>query len=121
MGRLALVAMLLLCLLPTAHRLSISADASSDSVWTQICTMAGLKLVKVPLGDADPITPEPVGGNLLADCAYCPLLQTMAALVLWLLFAFPQPLAQIIPARRVLLRLGGHPTGLGSRGPPIAL
>ena len=121
MIRLALAAMLLLCLLPTVNRLLASHEATSGSVWTQICTMAGLKLVQLPFDDVDPATPQPTGGDQPVDCPYCPLLQAIAAFMLWLVFAYLQPLARIIPAPRVLLRLGGHPTGLGSRGPPIAL
>ena len=90
--------------------------------------MAGLKLVKLTPGDAnplDPITPKPgSGGDMpMQDCAYCPVLNTLAALVLCVVFALAPP-ARTQPwtaHRAPLPRARWHPCGLGSRGPPLAL
>ena len=128
MGLLALSAMLLLLLMPTVGRLLAVVNGAADGgVWTQMCTMAGLKLVKIAPGDSnliDPITPKPGGGDLpMQDCAYCPVLNAMAALVLWVVFALAAPSA----SRRWTLHRPAlpwarwHPCGLGSRGPPLAL
>lgn len=120
MGRLALVAVLMLVLLPAIGRV-LGAASQSDGVWAQMCTMAGLQLVKIPLGNADPGAPRP-SGDMPMDCAYCPLLAALTMLVLWLVLAFPQLAGQRLAAFPSVPRRGhGHPTGLGSRGPPVAL
>ena len=127
MSLLALAAMLMLLLVPTVGRLLAGASGGRDGgVWTQMCTMAGLKLVKVSAGDAnplDPITPKPGGDLPMQDCAYCPVLNTLAALVLCVVFAFAattrQP--QASSRRTPLPWTRWHPCGLGSRGPPLAL
>ncbi len=126
MSCLALVAMLLLSALPTLGRLSAGPGAS-DGMWAQICTMAGLKLVKLAPGDANPLDPPPApagdGGAMPGpDCAYCPLLAAVVVLLLAIAFASPAR-ARGIPAevRRRAPWKFRHPNGLGSRGPPIAL
>ena len=120
MSHLALVAVLLLVLLPTTGRV-LGTASQADGVWAQICTMAGLQLVKVPLLDIGPAPPRPAG-DMQMDCDYCPLLSALTALLLWVVLAFPQLAARRIPVFRPVPRLGwGHPSGLGSRGPPIAL
>lgn len=129
MSLLALAAMLLLLLMPTVGRLLAGASGARDGgVWTQMCTMAGLKLVKVSAGDAnplDPVLPKPQpGGDLpMQDCAYCPLLNSLVALVLCVVFAFaPSARPRQVPTRRTPPPWARwHPCGLGSRGPPLAL
>lgn len=127
MSWLALVAMLLLAALPTLGRLA-AGPGTPDGVWAQICTMAGLKLVKLAPGDASPLDPPPVspageGGAMPGpDCAYCPLLAAVVVLLLSIAFALP-PHATRRPAeaRRAAPWRFRHPSGLGSRGPPPAL
>ncbi|MFC7300431.1 DUF2946 family protein [Cognatiluteimonas weifangensis] len=116
---LALVAALLLALLPTMGRMA-ELRPQADGVWAQICTLAGLQQVQLPALDPEP---SPPSGDRGMDCAYCPLLSALAPLLLWaLLLLWPQPAATPIPALRAPPRGGrGHPSGLGSRGPPIAL
>lgn len=116
---LALVAALLLALFPTMGRMAESRP-QADGVWVQICTLAGLQQVQLPALDPEP---SPPSGDRGMDCAYCPLLSALAPLLLWVpLLVWPQPAATPIPALRAPLRGGrGHPSGLGSRGPPIAL
>ena len=121
MTQLALVAVLMLVLLPAAGRL-LGAASQSDGVWAQTCAMAGMQLVKIPLGGVDPGAPRPSGDMPMDDCAYCPLLAALTVLVLWVVLAFVQIAGQRLPASSPVPRNGrGHPCGLGSRGPPIAL
>ena len=119
MSRLALIAALLLLLAPTTGRL-LSSPAQSNGVWAQLCTMSGLQLVKLPPGAVDPDPSRPAGSSM--DCEYCPLLLAATALVLSLLLVLRQPSERLVPAQRTPPRHDrGHPCGLGSRGPPIAL
>ena len=74
-------------------------------------------------GDAtdSPTTSESSHHDLDEDCAYCPLLLgTIALPVPVLLAALPlrSPLMPIPAIRSAVLER--HPTGLGSRGPPLA-
>lgn len=120
MSRLALVAVLMLVLLPATGRV-LGAASQSDGVWAQMCTMAGMQLVKIPLGGVDPGAPRP-SGDMPMDCAYCPLLAALTVLVLWVVLGFGQIAGQRLPAYFPMPRNGrGHPSGLGSRGPPVAL
>jgi len=128
MTLLALAAMLLLLSLPTVGRVLSGSSAESNGVWAQMCTMAGLKLVKIaPAGEAnpldstglDPAPKHPMSGE---DCAYCPVLAGLALLLAWVLFAPTRDDRRAPPPwRRTPSRAFLHPTGLGSRGPPIAL
>lgn len=125
MGLLALAAMLLLALVPTMGRLAASERDSGEGLWVQMCTMAGLELVNLaPPGAATP-TPEPGGDGghpSQGECPYCPLLGTLAALLLSLALVFPPLANERRPFANFLLpRPRRHPCGLGSRGPPIVL
>ena len=126
MSLLALVAMLLFLLVPTTGRLRHSDHhPSSDGAWAQLCTIAGLKLVKLAPVDADPLPPGPTGDGdmpMQVDCAYCPVLNAMAALLLCVVLAFPRLALRPWPSKAAEpTRRRWHPSGLGSRGPPIAL
>jgi hypothetical protein len=120
MTLLAIAAMLLLALLPTAGRLWSAGADPSRGAWAQMCTMAGLTLVKIaPAGSSSPAVPGHDGHAGGSDCPYCPLANAIAALVVLVALV---PLLRVLrswPRRRALqwfvLR---HPCGLGSRGPP---
>lgn len=122
MSRLALLAMLLLLLVPTAGRL-LASSPGQDGVWAQMCTMAGLEMVRIPLGDADAATrSSPSDDGMPMDCEYCPLLGALTALLLWVMLGVPTSATAPAMGAGPPPRLGrGHPCGLGSRGPPIAL
>lgn len=125
MNLLALVAMLLLLAVPTVGRV-LAGSSASDGVWAQMCTMAGLKLVKIAPGDANPLDPTPKSpaGNAMTgeDCAYCPVLAGMVLVLLCLAFVLPQASRASPPSWRTIApRVFLHPSGLGSRGPPIFL
>ena len=121
--------MLLLLSLPTVGRVLAGASSDSSGTWAQICTMAGLKLVKIApdggstsLVPGSPDTPAPKHLMPGEDCAYCPMLAGLAMLLVWTLFAPLHSPQRALPAsRRTPLRDFLHPSGLGSRGPPIAL
>jgi len=118
MRALALAAVLLLALMPSAARLLASrAGAGAHAGWVELCTMAGLKLVK--LDPAAPAAPDPAAPAHGGDCDYCPLLHSLAvptpapAMALASLPPLPAPVL------RAPQRLPAVPsTGLGSRGPP---
>ncbi|MBF6023530.1 DUF2946 family protein [Lysobacter niastensis] len=122
MSLLALAAMLLLLAVPTAGRV-LASSSDDGGTWAQICTMAGLKLVKIAPGDSNPLQPEQPGNGMPdGDCAYCPILGAMAALLVWVAFVLlPSTGSPLRPRREPLPRTTRHPCGLGSRGPPIAL
>lgn len=123
MGLLALVAMLLLVLMPVASRLVAAGDGATGSVWSQICTATGLKLVKLDLGDAGSKTPQPAGDMPMGDdCPYCPVLHGIASLAMCIALVFPRIVGAFHPRRQLSSpALRWHPCGLGSRGPPLAL
>lgn len=123
MGLMALLAMLLLVLMPVASRLLAAGDGAAGSVWSQMCTTAGLKLVKLDLGNAGAKTPQPAGDMPMGDdCPYCPVLNAIASLALCIALVFPRIVGAFHP-RRLLSppAFRWHPCGLGSRGPPLAL
>jgi hypothetical protein len=122
MRALALTAVLLLALMPSAARLLASPAAASGARaggWVELCTMAGLKLVK--LDPATPAAPDTGKHAHDGDCDYCPLLHSLtptAALTPMVLASQP---ALPPPALRAPQRLPATPlVGLGSRGPPLA-
>ncbi|MDO5609444.1 MAG: DUF2946 family protein [Pseudomonadota bacterium] len=123
---LALLAALLLAVLPTLGRLyqsAQSADNRGDMI--AMCTVEGMKDIVLPLLNAisDQATHHPTGnGGATHDCDYCPLLASLVVLVLLALGL--AGLARVSPpvfrcgAIRICQR---HPCGLGSRGPPVFL
>jgi hypothetical protein len=125
MARLALVAILLLALVPTLGRIAQARAAGAEAMpsWSVLCTMQGLRSVLLPAttpahDPSGPWPPAPPGSD---DCAYCPLLATaivpIAAALSVSPVAPPPVLCTSIPA---VMRSGPHPCGLGSRGPPLA-
>jgi len=124
MTLLALAAMLLLLSLPTVGRVLSASSSDSQGTWAQMCTMAGLKLVKLaPGGEANPLDgPAPKHVTPGEDCAYCPVLAGLAMLLVWTLLApLDAPRRAVPRTRKTPLREFLYPAGLGSRGPPIAL
>lgn len=120
MRLLALAAILLLALTPTFGRLAQAGAAQAGDAWAQLCTLTGMKLVKLPLAALDhPDALDSGQHDGGMDCDYCPLLAMLvlavAALVLALL-GFPRCKPGAMHAPRLRQRF--HPSGLGSRGPP---
>jgi hypothetical protein len=120
MSLLAIGAMLLLALLPTLGRLASARSDAPRGGWTQMCTLSGLKLVKIaPSDSSSPAVPGHDGHAGGSDCPYCPLANAIAALVV---LAVLVPLLSILrpwPRHRASAQaIRWHPCGLGSRGPP---
>ena len=112
MSQLALFAMLLVVVMPIAHRLMVPASAIFSSGYTDMCTSAGLKSVN----SSEIALPN---NKLSYDCAYCVIGNMLSALVILfilLLLKVPVLLQSMRPFRLCHHRL--HPNGLGSRGPP---
>jgi hypothetical protein len=121
MTLLALVAMLLLASLPTLGRLlPARGDSSPGGAWAQMCTMAGLKLVKIaPAGSSSPAIPGHDGHAGGSDCPYCPLANAIAALVVLVALVPLLPVLRSWPRHRTSPQaIRRYPCGLGSRGPP---
>ena len=126
MARLALAAILLVSVMPTVSRWLESRAAGAPDAVLALCTTDGLAWAKPAklLDDGAGKGPAPAGGTLPdAACAYCPLLSSLAPLLLavlaWLLPMLPRALlparGSAVPHAALCLR------GLGARGPPILL
>lgn len=119
-SRLALLAALLIAVMPTISRIAGSAAHGDGAGWAEVCTVGGLKFVKAD-GDGRP-QGAPLHVSADGDCAYCPLATSLIlpALVLALVpqLAPPSP----PPATPAAWWSGNaHPATLGSRGPPAPL
>lgn len=116
-SRLAVLAALLLALVPTSGRL-YQGLAETDAVSVQICTLEGLKTLTLPAAGDDNHGGD--SGHSAHDCDYCPLLSSLLAPAVFVA-ALPAPAG---PASRPLACAGvtsdAHPCGLGARGPPRA-
>lgn len=135
MARLAMLAAVLLALVPTMTRLSGAADAHELSgampatmkatampVAPMAGHMSGMAAMKMP-SIADNATSKRLPlrhHHDHDDCAYCNLLNTMAGLALVLLLLLPQaaPVHPWRSYRRPRIAVF-NPCGLGSRGPPL--
>lgn len=132
---LALLAALLLALVPTLGRLAQAASAARAIPVTQpaivaLCTIQGMKQVALPVlaaaathahlrHDAPAPMPHHPQGDAGQDCDYCPLLASLTALAAIALGLWPRPASALSMAPRAAIRVARrHPSGLGSRGPP---
>ena len=123
MARLALAAILLVSVMPTLSRWLESRAPDLQATALAMCTLDGLAMKPASLLDNAGKAPAPSGARPDEHCAYCPLLASLAPLLLaalaLLLPVLPRALlpAWVLPASPVppLLR------GLGARGPPILL
>jgi hypothetical protein len=116
---LALLAMMVLAFAPSLSRWIVSHDAAPDTAWAEICTITGLKLVKVSdFGDSQIPQPMPMG----QDCALCLLASLVLPILLLIALIFPRRIEKIIcDAGQLSPRKFLYPSGLGSRGPPVFL
>lgn len=126
MSLLALVAMLLLLVMPTAGQLLAATAAEADGVRMPTCAMAGMKPAMAMQGDAKPddvssVPQAPVGGGMGGGyCAYCILIGGMAPLPR-LVFVPPTTSRHAVQPWRLFAASGFfHPGGLHLRGPPTA-
>jgi len=120
MGRLALLAILLLALVPTAGRIAQAQASGHQAVssWAELCTVQGLRKVLLPAPLQTPAAPREAP-HTGADCDYCPLLAAAVAPVVATVVVPPQALPPALcTSPPSIVRSGPHPCGLGSRGPP---
>lgn len=145
-GRLAsfaLLAMLLLALLPTTGRFKQAlapTETLVSALSASMCLPSGLAErspallreaalrwrslgfpYETPPDEAPPYRPDP-NGHGTADCAYCPLSSGLLLLVLGLAWAtrYWGGHARVIAYTSVCVPRAYYPCGLGSRGPPSA-
>jgi hypothetical protein len=116
MSRLALFAMLLLALAPSVSRL-LAVQSDSASGWTEVCSVQGLKWLKLP---QDPSGDHGTPGHDSGDCAYCPLSRSLDNAVATIALPIAPHALAISPgmAPRAAPSRWSYPSGLGSRGPP---
>ncbi len=113
MGRLALIALLLLAFAPSISRVLASGTGEVLAGWSQLCTSMGLKTVRS--GDSGslagaPASQLPAGSGQYCD--YCPLAAALPMVLLALVFLLPlphrqHPLAYLAPRLRVVHNLRG--------------
>lgn len=122
MARLALAAILLLAVMPTLSRWLESRAPALPSTVLAMCTMDGLVVKPISwLDDAGP-TPAPAGAMPDAYCAYCPLLASLAPLLLALAILSPPLRRALLPAWTLpAVAIPPRLSGLGARGPPLLL
>ena len=121
MARLALVAVLLLALVPTLGRLAQAREAGFTAArsWAALCTARGMEPVLLP-GGAHGNGEAPASPHGAGDCDYCPLLPTTLPVVVAPLSVPPAlaPSPALCTSHALPTREEPHPCGLGSRGPP---
>jgi hypothetical protein len=132
MLQVALIAALLLALVPTIGRvfapgLLAGADGSAEPCPMSM-DMPGLNdmpgmpgMSHMPaMGGTTTRHSAPIGRNH-DDCPYCPLLSALAGLTVLIVLLLPQCAACTVPTRWSSPRIVAvYPCGLGSRGPPLA-
>src|SRR5690554_2080812 len=120
MSRLALVAALLVMLVPTTGRLLAGAEGTAVATATHHGMV--IQAPEPAASDTAPAMPDTPAPGHREDCAYCPLL---ASLLSQAGPATLPPHANRLAARfadaDASPRRAWHPTGLGSRGPPRPL
>lgn len=124
MARLALAAILLMAAMPTFSRWMESRAATTSTVAMAMCAAGeGMAWMKPRTAEFNfNQAPAPMGGMQDEACVYCPLLASLAPVLLALVLLLP-------PLQRVLLPAWAPPgahalpqrLGLGARGPPIFL
>lgn len=116
-GRLALLAALMLVAVPTAGRV---LHVSGGTAQARIAHLAaGHHAHAAPVADGRPaLAPLAAPGD--ADCDYCPLLSSLITATRFATTPAALLPPAATPASPVAPRLPWlHPSGLGSRGPPL--
>ncbi|WP_162407531.1 DUF2946 family protein [Pseudoxanthomonas jiangsuensis] len=123
MTRLALLAVLLLALAPSASRMLAAGSTQVLAGWSELCTTMGLQLLPSEsrtLSGTPAPAPMPGNGEY---CDYCPLAASLPLLLLALALALPHWRCDLrpCPPASPRLRVAANLRGLGSRGPPLPL
>lgn len=121
MAWLALVAVLLMAVVPTASRITASFVSHAGPVLMELCTTAGRVMV-----DVSPFIGEQEQVHAMDDmghaCDYCALLPPLQLLLLMLLALLLRPSSREGPRYYgITLRPVRNLRGLGSQAPPLAL
>lgn len=117
-GRLALLAALMLVAVPTAGRLVHASGAGHDAA-AHLARQDGHQVHVASTADGRaPLAPLAAPGD--ADCDYCPLLSSLIAATCFATMPAALLPPAATPASPAAPRLPWlHPSGLGSRGPPL--
>lgn len=121
MAWLALVAVVLMAVVPTVSRITASLASHAGPVLMELCTTAGRVMV-----DVSPFIGEQKQAHAMADmghaCDYCALLPPLQLLLLALLVLLLRPSLRQGPRHyQVVLRPVRNLRGLGSQAPPLPL
>lgn len=123
MTLLALAAMLLAVVMPTASRILAATTPDAPPLLVQMCTAVGLKTVALPAHHGgDGPAPAPALQVMDEVCGYCVLATALplVLLLLCLLALRPQAVSPLL-LQTTPLRLPRNFRGLGSQAPPIAV
>lgn len=120
MTLLALAAMLLAVVMPTASRIVAAAAPDAPPLLVQMCTAVGLKTIALPAHHGDD-GPAPALQVMDEACGYCVLATALplVLLLLCLLALRPQAVSPLL-LQTTRLRLPRNFRSLGSQAPPIA-
>lgn len=118
----ALLAVLLLATLPTLGRMRAPEAAERHAGNVALCTVQGLKSVRLDLAQSTDTTPVAPDQHPHDDCNYCPLLAALVHLPVapGLHLLPPATGTQPVAASNTFIARG-HGTGLGARGPPDSI
>lgn len=122
MLQLALAAVLLMSIAPTASRVLTAGDSARQPILMELCTSAGLKLIDISsfIGTEEPATATHDAAD--AACGYCLLATPLPLLLLMLVvLLFRQVAATHVRRDPPPLRTPRNRRGIGSQGPPHAL
>jgi hypothetical protein len=132
MLHLALVAALLLALMPTVGRMFVPGSLAGADGTGGPCpmstAMSGMSSMNhmpgmrhTPGKDGQTVRHSAPTGSNHDDCPYCPLLSALAGLAVLMVLLLPQCAACTLRMQWSSPRIVAvHPCGLGSRGPPLA-
>ncbi|MCR6663236.1 MAG: DUF2946 family protein [Luteimonas sp.] len=124
MAPLALIAALLLALVPTASRIIASVAPAAQPILMELCTGAGTHTIDVsPFIAVEDPRPVATASSMTGEaCGYCALLPPFALLLLSVVAWLPRtPRATPLHFVAPFLRWPRNLRGLGSQAPPIAL
>lgn len=123
MTRLALLAVVLMAVMPSVGRLMASASTQVIAGWSELCTATGLQWVDTSKkSDTDTSAPGSGSASMGADCGYCRLVDLLPLVLLFVLAAFPRVIGASAPlVRGAVPRFLQNFRGLGGQGPPVLI
>lgn len=123
MSRLALLAVLLMALVPSVSRMMARADTQVLEGWVELCTTSGLKWFDTgKQSESGKTSPAKHDAWMGENCAYCRLVDLLPPILLLVLLVFPCLHAlHVAHACAPLQRMLRNVRGLGSQAPPFPL